>query len=346
MVHAGRLLPLQIEKLTAEASVWIATIGEIPYIVVPTQPLEEIESQDETARLTHAFALLAYRVEVQDKTICTQQLELGELRPIADARRKVMMENERLEMELQLKQMEVTSLKEELKALKEDMAAVVAVEMEKKEKDAVVAAEKVEKEEKPKPDKLTDVSVDALRMIIEALKWLSGNKILPGTDGKYDVSAAFSAAAAGQVNVLRMLQKSGVDIKNGVNSKGVSMAFWASDKGQLAVLEYLKNELQVDLISLTNTSGNTLAHWAARPGHLHVLKWLHSPAIGENFKRANSAGNTAAHWASSCGHLSILQWMHSIGVDMAVKNKKGLNVARVGEVSSSTVKEWLKSIGL
>lgn len=100
IAHDRKLCLLAAEQLTPDVSVWVLKSGNNACVVVPSQPAEEIGSEDEVDRLVHATSHLAYRLQVQEKVIVEQSVELEKFRLEEDGDRKVMLENEALKESL------------------------------------------------------------------------------------------------------------------------------------------------------------------------------------------------------------------------------------------------------
>jgi hypothetical protein len=108
------------------------------------------------------------------------------------------------------------------------------------------------------------------------------------------------AAETGRLDMLRMLTRYfGLDLGGQAAAPLDSAAFAAVRRGDLAILEWLVDDLRVPL---------TAQHvgTAAERGHLELLEWMRSREVTGN-------GSVCA-LAAGAGQLAVLRWLHQTGV--------------------------------
>lgn len=73
--------------------------------------------------------------------------------------------------------------------------------------------------------------------------------------------------------VQEFAQKSSLADSNVIDSEGMGLIHWAADRGNLAVLKCLVNDLMVN-VDLKDGDGQTALHYAASCGHSDVVEFL------------------------------------------------------------------------
>eukprot|EP00929_Paragymnodinium_shiwhaense_P023158 TRINITY_DN14578_c0_g1_i2.p1 TRINITY_DN14578_c0_g1~~TRINITY_DN14578_c0_g1_i2.p1 ORF type:complete len:1499 (+),score=434.39 TRINITY_DN14578_c0_g1_i2:423-4499(+) len=117
-----------------------------------------------------------------------------------------------------------------------------------------------------------------------------------------------------------------------------------AQSGDLAKLQALTKDMNVQVSTLADKHGLGLLHWAAGQGHEEVVQWLLSCKAdpGAESKETSLEGRTPLMWACRNDHLSVAKSLVAAGADPNFVTKKGINAlhwaAWGGSVAVST---WL-----
>ncbi|MCL7050527.1 hypothetical protein MKW94_015070, partial [Papaver nudicaule] len=116
--------------------------------------------------------------------------------------------------------------------------------------------------------------------------------------------AIISAAANGELDRLKVMSFN--------NEKGIGVIHCAAAEGKLNVLDYLIQELGID-VDLKDERGDSLTY-ATVVGNMNTVEYLLGK--GADPKMSNTNGYTPLHCAAEKGHTEILTRLLSRGVDV------------------------------
>ncbi|XP_062903747.1 ankyrin repeat and death domain-containing protein 1A-like isoform X1 [Mobula hypostoma] len=119
---------------------------------------------------------------------------------------------------------------------------------------------------------------------------------------KHGMDAFLLAAWFGHLNILNLLVEKGVDRKS-TNEEGLNALHCAAQNNKSKVVEYIVNDLQLDLNKPTE-KGKMPYHLAAEGGHLEMVETLRK--LDYNTQKKDKEGNTALHLAAWNGHVTVL----------------------------------------
>lgn len=146
----------------------------------------------------------------------------------------------------------------------------------------------------------------------------SMSHINPNQSNKHGETAVHIAAGLAQLQILKLLQSKGANLKLS-DSHGDSAIYWAARQGHTDVIQYLwENGVSVDC---QNKSGETALHVAARYGHHPAVKLLCS--FGANINVTDEHGDTALHIAAWHGFPTIMHVLCEAGAHTHLRNKEG-----------------------
>lgn len=258
---------------------WLARIGGVDHVVVPTTPPEKIFSTDPTARLTHAVAVLAHRVE-------TLTNELKSSRQASNLENELSMTQQQLDGAVEALRVSDDMRESQRLDYEQELAGLQA-----KLKDSEERVHFLESQYKEMQESLPKWKVDASSsqssqsspsskstgkcsstMTTDQSKWLSKQGAFK-KDGVYGGDAALVAARMGRVDVLKVLHENGVSMVE-PNNYGEMTAHVAAKEDQLETLQYL---LSINVpLGMTTYNGQTPLNIATSYGRFECRKFLMS----------------------------------------------------------------------
>lgn len=93
------------------------------------------------------------------------------------------------------------------------------------------------------------------------------------------------------------------------------------------------------LINQVDDNGLGLIHWASDRGNIEILQFLLNNGVDVNL--VDPDGQSALHYASSCGHLDCVKLLIKFGADRTIKDKESQSCVDVAE--NRCVAELLRS---
>ncbi|XP_072904374.1 ankyrin repeat and death domain-containing protein 1B-like isoform X2 [Hemitrygon akajei] len=136
---------------------------------------------------------------------------------------------------------------------------------------------------------------------------------------KHGMDAFLLAAWFGHLNILKLLVEKGVDRKS-TNEEGLNALHCAAQNNKTKVVEYIVNDLQLDLNKPTE-KGKMPYHLAAENGHLEMVEALRK--LNYNTQKKDKEGNTPLHLAAWNGHVTVLTVLLSEGNLINEENEEG-----------------------
>ncbi|XP_065837783.1 espin-like [Oscarella lobularis] len=133
-------------------------------------------------------------------------------------------------------------------------------------------------------------------------------------------TAAHLAAAAGNIESLRVLGEFRRQAVWYRDQAGCSPLYFAAQEGHMRCVEYLVEEAKADPLAQAK-DGMTSIHAAAQGGHTRVAEYLiEKVGVGEVLRQTVD-GATPAHFAAAKGHGETLTWLLRIGGCVAANMK-------------------------
>ncbi|KAF0683758.1 Aste57867_24204 [Aphanomyces stellatus] len=120
------------------------------------------------------------------------------------------------------------------------------------------------------------------------------------------------AATEGDLARVKQQVKKDATLMTCKNGDGCTPLYKASEKGDLAVVEFLV--ASGASMNQTKNFGSTPLHYASPYGHLAVVQFL--VASGANINQANHNRGTPLHSASENGHLAVVQLLVASGANI------------------------------
>lgn len=108
---------------------------------------------------------------------------------------------------------------------------------------------------------------------------------------------------------------------------GHNVLIIATRIGNLDVVRYLINVLNMSPTKGSVTDGSNALHWSVIKDQQHIAHWMlcqgADPTIQDN------VGNNLAHYAACCGRIDIIKYLaKDCNMDMTIKNRKGRDARR------------------
>lgn len=113
---------------------------------------------------------------------------------------------------------------------------------------------------------------------------------------------------------------------------------YVKEGNNVMLLENLNNT-KSDIINIKDTSDMGLIHWASDRGNVIILENLLKHGADVNLQ--DSDGQTALHYASSCGHLECVKLLIKFGADRLIKDNDSTTCLDVA--FDLSISELLKS---
>ena len=166
---------------------------------------------------------------------------------------------------------------------------------------------------------------------------------------KKELPAGLQAARDGDMTSLRALVAGGCwSAHDVVDRHGSTALHYAAGSGQMAVCEYLVDELNVLPTQAQSKDGRTALHWAARNGRGDVCRWLISRGVDPDVGTRD--GTRPLHWAVWQGHLDVCELLLDAKADLHARNAYGCNAiqwaAQTDASDGLVMCRWLLGRGL
>mmetsp|Transcript_53239 Transcript_53239/g.119404 ORF Transcript_53239/g.119404 Transcript_53239/m.119404 type:complete len:207 (+) Transcript_53239:26-646(+) len=128
---------------------------------------------------------------------------------------------------------------------------------------------------------------------------------LAAVDHNEGRTAVHQAAAAGHVDVLRLLCSARADLR-ALDVRQLTPLHLAADAGQVDALRFL-HSVDASLLFAPDGAGRAAVHRAAARGRINVLETLED--LGADLFAVAANGKTAAHYAAEAGQGQVLEWL-------------------------------------
>ena len=194
-------------------------------------------------------------------------------------------------------------------------------------------------------DGSTAVHCAAQKGNLDVLKLLHNSETnIHQVDNKGNNSILYALWGTGDYDIVRWLVEQGVDV-NHSNDDGFSAVHCAAEKGNLNVLKLLHNS-EVNIHQVLSNGKNSIMSALFGNGDYETVRWLVEQGLDVN--HSNKDGFTAAHCAALKGNLNVLKLLHNSGANIQQQNNRGKNsimFALSGTGDSDTVR-WLLEQGV
>tara|TARA_B110000211_G_scaffold208650_1_gene245385 strand:+ start:158 stop:1585 length:1428 start_codon:yes stop_codon:yes gene_type:complete len=131
----------------------------------------------------------------------------------------------------------------------------------------------------------------------------------------------FTAAAEGNVNIVRMMIESGVDVNKGEVVDNSSALLYAAQNGHISVVEYLiQNGAEINKV--TTDDGTSALFAAVSAGYVCIAKLLLDCGAHVNHRTMDD-GSTAMYAAAHAGHLHIGKMLIQAGAQINARTQNG-----------------------
>ena len=177
---------------------------------------------------------------------------------------------------------------------------------------------------------------------LEMLKISGANIHVQSKDGSNSIMLA--SIGMGDCDTVRWLINEGVDV-NHCNKEGFTAVHNAAQKGNLDVLKLLKKS-GANIYAPKNNGSNSIMLASVGTGDCETMSWLIKEGVDVN--HSNKKGFTAVHNAAQKGNLDVLKLLKISGANIHALSKCGWNSiisALIGTGDCDTVR-WLVEQGI
>ncbi|KAL4346839.1 hypothetical protein GQ457_17G009990 [Hibiscus cannabinus] len=173
--------------------------------------------------------------------------------------------------------------------------------------------------------------------------------VLAGVKARNGFDAFHIAAKQGDLEVLKILMDSNLDLSMTFDSYNTSALHTAASQGHTEVVNFLL-EKGSNVAAIARSKGKTALHSAARNGHLEIVKTLlwncnkrHNVEVGDVLIKSDPSlinmvdakGNTALHIGTRKGRIQIVEKL--LNVHKLVINKSGETALDAAETNKLSV---------